>query len=177
MSNLTVTIHTDKLLKSEFEVLDKFTILCKQKALQYSVVDDDNFNFPSIAKAVDIPTSTYNKDGIFTQNMWLRFLLIVKDNISPTEFKYNSIEDFRQSYINSSIMFSRLDILEIEKLKNTANWMQYLLKKIPAKKNKGLAMNIIPKIVEGIHIKYCTGSGQTKATSDRVTIFETEGGV
>jgi hypothetical protein len=87
MSHLTVTIHTDKLLRCDIEVLDKFTLLCKQKAAQYSVVDDVNFNLPAIADAVNIPSSTYNKDGIFTQNIWLRLLLIVKDNIAPTELK------------------------------------------------------------------------------------------
>ena len=48
---------------------------------------------------------------------------------------------------------------------------------IPAKKNKGLILQVIPKLVEGSSAKYITGSGQTQATKDRVLIYELEGGV
>lgn len=55
--------------------------------------------------------------------------------------------------------------------------MKEAFKYLPARKNKGLAVQIIPKLVEGWNAKYVTGSGQTRATADRVFIFETEGGV
>lgn len=48
---------------------------------------------------------------------------------------------------------------------------------VPAKKNKGLILQVIPKLVEGSSAKYITGSGQTQATKDRVFIYELEGGV
>eukprot|EP01035_Chromulina_nebulosa_P018498 gene18498-24215_t len=53
--------------------------------------------------------------------------------------------------------------------------MSLLFKIIPARKNKGLVIQVIPKLVEGWDVKYITGSGQTKATAHRVRIFETEG--
>ena len=46
---------------------------------------------------------------------------------------------------------------------------------MPPKKNKGLAIQVIPKLVEGYSAKYITGSGQTHATADRVHIYEIEG--
>jgi len=46
---------------------------------------------------------------------------------------------------------------------------------VPPKKNKGLAIQVIPKLVEGYSAKYITGSGQTHATADRVHIYEIEG--
>lgn len=55
--------------------------------------------------------------------------------------------------------------------------MNILFRYIPARKNKGLAIAIIPKLVEGWFTKYVTGSGQKKSTADRVRIFETEGDV
>ena len=48
---------------------------------------------------------------------------------------------------------------------------------IPAKKNKGLILQVIPRLIEGWKVKYITGSGQTMATKDRVHIYETEGHV
>jgi hypothetical protein len=57
----------------------------------------------------------------------------------------------------------------------TANWMSILFQVLPARKNKGIAMDIIPKFVEGNSANYVTGGGQTQATRDRVFIYETEG--
>lgn len=48
---------------------------------------------------------------------------------------------------------------------------------VPAKKNKGLILQVIPRLIEGWKVKYITGSGQTVATKDRVHIYETEGHV
>ena len=48
---------------------------------------------------------------------------------------------------------------------------------VTPRKSKGLAMAVVPKVIEGMNAKYVTGSGQTKSTADRVHIFETEGGV
>jgi hypothetical protein len=36
-------------------------------------------------------------------------------------------------------------------------------------------MNFIPRIVEGKNARYITGSGQTRATTDRVGLFRSEG--
>jgi hypothetical protein len=58
----------------------------------------------------------------------------------------------------------------------TANWMDILFRIIPARKNKGIAMDIIPKFIEGNGANYVTGGGQTRSTRDRVFIYETEGG-
>lgn len=52
-----------------------------------------------------------------------------------------------------------------------------MLRYIPARKNKGLILTVVPKHVEGQQSRYVTGSGQTEATKDRVHIYELEGGV
>ena len=57
----------------------------------------------------------------------------------------------------------------------TANFISIMVSQIPSRKCKGLAMAVVPKIVEGRDAKYVTGSGQTKATGERVHIFEREG--
>ena len=55
--------------------------------------------------------------------------------------------------------------------------MNVLFVLLPARKNKGMAIQVIPKMIEGWYVKYVTGSGQTKATADRVFLFETEGNI
>lgn len=52
-----------------------------------------------------------------------------------------------------------------------------LFRFVSSRKNKGLAMSVIPRHVEGPNVQYITGSGQTQATADRVLIYETEGDV
>jgi hypothetical protein len=64
---------------------------------------------------------------------------------------------------------------EQEKLRTTANWMDLAFYTIQPKNNKTFILNLIPRIVEGRNVKYITGSGQTRATSDRVNIFRLEG--
>jgi len=53
--------------------------------------------------------------------------------------------------------------------------MNILFRYVPPKQNKGLAMQIVPRLLEGWEAKYITGSGQTAATAARVRIYETEG--
>merc|ERR1719224_417092 len=67
--------------------------------------------------------------------------------------------------------------VELNTLRDVANWMDVLLHIINAKKNKGLILSIVTKCVEGWNASYITGSGQTEATADRVHIYETEGQV
>jgi hypothetical protein len=88
--------------------------------------------------------------------------------------KYADVDSFLRAY---SGKFDNLDHEEQLRLFNTANWMDVVLRMIPARKNKGLVIQVIPKLVEGWQAKYVTGSGQKKTTADRVHIFETEGNV
>jgi hypothetical protein len=119
--------------------------------------------------------TTLNKEGSCLQALWVIFLRIMRKNlIDDSLFKYKCMPDFLQEYNGE---FDKVDSAEQVKLFHTANWMQILFKMVPAKKNKGLAIHVIPKLVEGFSVKYITGSGQTKATADRVQIFEHEGNV
>lgn len=119
--------------------------------------------------------STLNKEGSCLQALWVIFLRIMRKNLDDDSiFKYKSMNEFLSAYRGD---FDKIDTSEQVKLFHTANWMTILFKMVPAKKNKGLSVHVIPKLVEGFSVKYITGSGQTKATSDRVRIFEHEGNV
>ena len=73
--------------------------------------------------------------------------------------------------------FEQVDDVEKEKLFYVANWMAILFTMVESRGNKGLAMNVIPRLVEGFHVRYNTGGGQSLATSHRVHIYEVEGNV
>lgn len=119
--------------------------------------------------------STLNKEGSCLQALWVIFLRIMRKNlVDDSLFKYKTMTEFLSEYNGD---FDKCDPNEQIKLFHTANWMTILFKMVPAKKNKGLAIHVIPKLVEGFSVKYITGSGQTKATADRVHIFEHEGNV
>lgn len=88
-------------------------------------------------------------------------------------FKYKSTQELLRAYP----AFVGIGSEELDKLHKSANWMDVLFKLIPSKKNKGLSLRIVTDLVEGEHVRYITGSGQSQATSHRVMIYEKEGNV
>lgn len=81
------------------------------------------------------------------------------------------MESFLQVYTD----FRERTSLEKERLRHSANWMDLILHVMQPRNNKTYLLALIPRIVEGKNARYITGSGQTKATSDRVEIFRIEG--
>ena len=89
-------------------------------------------------------------------------------------FKYATEQDFLREY---NYCFSACDSIEVTNLFFTANWMSLLFATVDARGNKGLAMCVIPKVIEGFHVRYSTGGGQSAQTASRVKIYEHEGSV
>lgn len=98
-------------------------------------------------------------------------LYLLSNILSNDNVKYRTQEDMLAIYPQ----FEDRTPTEKQNLFLTANWMHVLFRIIPARKNKGIAMDIIPKFVEGNGAHYVTGGGQTQPTKDRVFIYETEG--
>jgi hypothetical protein len=134
----------------------------------------DRPDLNSIAAKAGIRLRDYSKDGIVLQALWIYYLSKIRSNKDLTTLKYPTIEQFLEAYKD---MLGVNNKTELENLWHTANWMAELFKIIPAYKNKGLAIMIIPKLIEGWDAKYITGSGQKEVTKNRVTIFETEGNI
>jgi len=144
------------------------------------LADETNFDIEkgwslqAVAAAAEIDLNNIPKEGVLIQALWVAFLNTVKQKVPLSSLKYPTLESFRDAY---GSYFANYQDGALLNLWQTANWMNELFRHIPARKNKGLAMAIVPKVVEGWYAKYITGSGQTKATADRVHIFETEGDV
>jgi hypothetical protein len=100
--------------------------------------------------------------------------MIPTDSHTAFNFKYATSDDFLKAYDYS---FLDLEEAEIVKLFFTANWMSLLFATLDPRGNKGLAMSIIPKLIEGFSVKYSTGGGQSAPTAARVRIYEHEGSV
>jgi hypothetical protein len=134
------------------------------------------FDFNEICKSIGLDSTILNKEGTLMYALWVTLLNGVRKYKLLTSFKYPTIELFLNNY-DYYDKFKHENEIEIKKLWYIANWMSYLFTMVSAKKNKGLAMIVIPKLIEGWNIKYITGSGQTRATTNRVHIFECEGNV
>mmetsp|Transcript_12331 Transcript_12331/g.20066 ORF Transcript_12331/g.20066 Transcript_12331/m.20066 type:complete len:450 (-) Transcript_12331:2-1351(-) len=98
-------------------------------------------------------------------------LYILSGILTNEHVKYKTQEEMLAAYP----LFVDRPEAEKQNLFLTANWMNILFRVLPARKNKGIAMDIIPKFVEGNSAHYVTGGGQTQSTRDRVFIYETEG--
>lgn len=131
-----------------------------------------NIHLDKTLELVGIDNTKLVKDGAFIYALYSIFLLVLKKFFKCHELKYPAYTDFIGMYP----AFESNHTMAIIHLWETANWMNVLFRFIPARKNKGLVLAVIPRVVEGWDVKYITGSGQKKATSDRVTLFEKEGG-
>jgi len=98
-------------------------------------------------------------------------LIIVLITLSRP-LKYQSLSEFVDAYPEFS---SNIDQYELLKLMQNANLMSAAVTFLIPSQNKGIIMNIVPRLTEGPHVKYITGGGSSKATTDRVIVFEKEG--
>lgn len=127
-----------------------------------NIIDTANARIAVLSKEVN-PSLTHAVVAVV--------LYLLSNILSNDHVKYRTQEEMMAVYPT----FSDRPETEKKNLFLTANWMSILFRILPARKNKGIAMDIIPKFVEGNSAHYVTGGGQTQATRDRVFIYETEG--
>jgi len=105
--------------------------------------------------------------------VWILHLL--KLYLRPEDFKYTSMYgDYREVY---SDKFDSQTEEEQTKLFHTANWMVIFFQLVPPMHNKIMAINVVPKFLEGWEVKYTTGKGMTRATKNRYEIIHIESGM
>ena len=80
--------------------------------------------------------------------LYLCILVVLRDRLLPGDFKYPTQVDFMcvQAYREE---FASESATEKELLWQSANWMSILFKIVKANANLGLAMAVVPKLVEG----------------------------
>lgn len=154
------------------DILARFIDTASTRAKLYGV-QDSNWRMQIIAAEARVHLSTVSKCLYLT--MWVAFLEVTREYIPADAFKYKTLGQFLAAYPDREF-FSYPEQEQIC-LMDTANWMSILFKMEKSKKNKGLAMDVIPRLIEGPMARYVTGSGQTQATTDRVRIYEVEGNI
>ena len=158
----------------EWQSIQRFSTAANDVASKKEGIKSEEWSMASLCETANINIFSYPKEGLMMHALWVIFFSHLRRLYPPTELKYQSVASFLESY---SGKFDDHSVDDQKLLCETANWMSEMFKYLSARKNKGLAIQMIPKLVEGWHAKYVTGSGQTKATADRVFIFEKEGGV
>lgn len=175
MSIQTSDITMDPTLSSaEKQSIAKFRALVETILESQNPPGSDwkNISMFQLCESVGIDLSSLPKEGQMLSGLWVIVLRGIRKYMKDEDLKYPSFEAFEAAYPDA---FPKDDEAERRKLWQVANWMHILFELIPAKKNKGLSMLVVPRFVEGWHVKYVTGSGQTHYTANRVKVFETEG--
>ena len=175
MSLFEEIIKDNAFTQEERQVIRKFSQAAIQMAAVSNVTNFDVWNIHNVSHAAGVELN-FPKEGLVMISLWCVFYACTKQYYPSSHLKYHNVSSFLSvnAYRNR---FGNMELWEQEQLKDEANWMNVLFVLLPARKNKGLAIQVIPKMIEGWYVKYVTGSGQTKSTADRVFLFETEGNV
>ena len=89
-------------------------------------------------------------EGALINTFFICILDMLKSRLTDHDLKYPTIADFLHVYGEK---FGREPHKEKELLWQTANWAHVLFKMIKARTNAGLALEVLPKFVEGWHGK------------------------
>ena len=103
--------------------------------------------YQDVLEDINLPKKDLKKgEDALINALYVCILGILKLKLSTTDLKYPTIDDFLQVYGEEFKYES-----ENEKflLWETANWMQVLFKITTARKNTGLTIQVVPKVVEG----------------------------
>eukprot|EP01036_Dinobryon_divergens_P029957 gene29957-39133_t len=135
------------------------------KTIFQDILDDLEINKKSLKKG----------KGALINAFYICILDMLKGRLATDVFKYPTIEDFLQVYGEK---FAKESNKEKQLLWQTANWAHVLFTMtMRGKTNGGLAIDVIPKIVEGWRAKYIVGGGMSSATANRKYLVYTEGNI
>lgn len=176
-----VCTPSDEPLKDQIAPLERQFLIKYAEYITSACADKNNLDFKEKEALIDdIMKTGYTRLTVLvkqvtpaiTHAVMAVVLYLLSNILNNDHVKYKKLEDMLETYP----CFKDRPENEKQNLFLTANWMAVLFRVIPARKNKGIAMDIIPKFVEGNDAHYVTGGGQKQATRDRVHIYETEGG-
>ena len=107
--------------------------------------------FEALALPID-RREQLQKDKRVVAALWVCVLESFKAHTTLKDMKYDTLEKFMLVYRSFGDNVSTIE-QESEKEKinlwHTANWMNVLLSMVPARKSKDLAIQVVPKVVEG----------------------------
>ena len=103
--------------------------------------------FQDVLDDLRVPKKSLKKgEDAVINALYICILDMLKDKLVAEDFKYPTRDDFMRIYGEK---FACESDREKTILWQTANWMWILFKMITAKKNTGLTIEVIPKLIEG----------------------------
>lgn len=157
----------------EQKVIRRFSQAAMRMASNSNVTNSASWNMSTVSSEAGVDLD-YPKEGMVMVALWCIFYHHTRAHYPVARLKYPNVGAFLSTYRGR---FADCGAHGQEQLKDIANLLNIMYSLLPPRKNKGLCIQVAPKVIEGWFAKYVTGSGQTKATADRVYIFETEGNV
>ena len=131
---------------------------------------DMNRALTAIATRIGVqPISRFNDEYLMIEAC---MILLFSSHPEKQHLKKTK-EDFLLEFSD----FATVAEAEQEALFLYRNMMAAALEVIPASNNSGHLLDIVTRIVEGKKVKHIPGSGMTKATRNRINIYNTVGGV
>lgn len=179
--NLLSTPFTCSRQREKVNLENERAIALRQDALQKIIMNTGDFSLSEetrieaaeeldrIAKTRKLFTvHTLSRNDDLRCVIEMLMLYIVRQYVP---LKYRTVEEFLEAYPNKK------DRSEDEqtKLWRCANWFDVCLLTLRPQNNKSHLMAIVPRLAEGSNARYVTGSGESRATADRVDIFRSEG--
>merc|ERR1711871_1238659 len=167
-----------ELSEREATLFDAFLEVCRSRRNEDN--QDEAPNPYALANKCDISLAKLSKCSSLCAALWTAyFSFFAKDLVlgMGNKLKYDSLETFLNAYEPHFVDPMHYGEKEQISLCHMANLCSVVLKFMSAKGSKQLFMKLAPRLLEGWDVKYICGSGQSRATADRVLIYEKEGAV
>lgn len=167
-----------ELSEREATLFDAFLEVCRSRRNEDN--QDEAPNPYALANKCDISLAKLSKCSSMCAALWTAyFSFFAKDLVlgMGKKLKYDSLETFLNAYEPHFVDPMHYGEKEQISLCHMANFCSVVLKFMSAKGSKQLFMKLAPRLLEGWDVKYICGSGQSRATADRVLIYEKEGAV
>lgn len=159
---------------------NEFQTFLVQNQHDQEVKDEFRIERPLFASCLEIAKSYVNVVGSAIRHFphfILKVLSKLRMVVKAIDMKYVTLTDFIHTYTDILENLDKVENTELLILFDFTNWMNILLRLIPANKHKGFALDVIAQFVEGSDVAYVTGSGQKLGTRNRVRIYQHEGSI
>ena len=166
-----INLENERIIATRQEALQKFITSCENDSLLEEKRIKAMQEMNRLAQTPKLFTvHTFSRGDNLRMSMEMLFLHILRQFVP---FKYTSVKDFCAAYPE----MSDRDEDELNRLWHCANWFDVSLLTLRPQNNKSHLMSLVPRLAEGSSARYVTGSGESRSTSDRVSIFRQEGAV
>ena len=169
--------------ESDTAICRGYLNVCKSASGEASDLDRESKETPNpyaLANKCDISLAKLSKCSPLCASLWFIYFSHFTMHLLKEEghqLKYDCLESFQDAYHQRFLNPMYYTDKEQRFLYLMAVLSGIVFKFIPPKGTKQLIMKVLPALIEGWDAKYVCGSGQSRATADRVLIYETEGAV